>query len=226
MDALRNAVGESERKMEGRALRILGGAAALVATIALCFFFVDRQIATLLRPHFYGEPFFIALTYIAKPLAPCAAIILAFIAARAFIRGGPLTEGERTFLRFACAIIVAAALCAQAKILFGRTWPETWVNNNPSWFGNGVFGFFPFTDSRGFASFPSGHTTVVAAFAGAVWRLWPKLRWVGVLATALVAIGLLGANYHWLSDIVAGAVLGGATGLAAATIGQRQPRAL
>jgi hypothetical protein len=39
-----------------------------------------------------------------------------------------------------------------------------------------------------------------------------------------VVIGLLGADYHWLSDIMAGAVLGGATGAAAARVGCQASR--
>ncbi|KAI96216.1 PA-phosphatase [Rhodomicrobium udaipurense JA643] len=207
-------------------IRFVAGLGVVAAIVVFGFFFVDRQIAGLLRPQYYGDPFFVALTYIAKPLAPAAAIILALIATRNYLRGGSLTAREDEMLRLSLAIVVSAALAVQLKILFGRTWPETWVNNNPSWFANGVYGFFPLTDSRGFASFPSGHTTVIAALAGAVWRLWPKLRFVGVIATALVGIGLLGATYHWFSDIVAGAVLGFVTGLAAASIGKTQPDAL
>ena len=32
--------------------------------------------------------------------------------------------------------------------------------------------------------------------------------------------GLLGADYHWLSDILAGAILGGTIGVAAGRIGR------
>jgi membrane-associated phospholipid phosphatase len=41
-----------------------------------------------------------------------------------------------------------------------------------------------------------------------------------VILALAVAIGLLGADYHWLSDIVAGATVGVATGVAAAKIGR------
>ena len=106
---------------------------------------------------------------------------------------------------------------------FGRTWPETWVCNNLSYFGNGTYGFFPFHGGQGYASFPSGHTTAMTAFAGSLWFLWPKLRWLGIVLTLAVVIGLLGADYHWLSDIVAGAILGGTTGAVAANIGRQGP---
>ncbi len=171
----------------------------------------------MLRPNFAGERIFVWLTYISTPLSPLAAFL---IAALAFLRiaRGSLTLTEAALVRMACAIILAGLFTYGLKEVFGRTWPETWVNNNPSYFGNGVFGFFPFHGGREYASFPSGHTTAICAFAGALWFLWPRLRWVGVALAALVAIGLLGANYHWLSDIIAGAIVGVTTGWAAARL--------
>ena len=108
----------------------------------------------------------------------------------------------------------------ELKDVFGRTWPETWVNNNPSYFTNGTYGFFPFHGGQGWRAFPSGHTTAIAAAAGAAWCLWPKHRRLGVPLALAVAIGLLGANYHWLSDILAGAIVGVTTGVVAAKVGR------
>lgn len=193
--------------------------AALIALVALSFFFLDRPLAEALRPYFNGVPVFIWLTYLVKPLAPAASIVAAFVGARALARGS-LTPTELALLRVCCAILIAGVLTYELKEVFGRTWPETWVNNNPSYFGNRTFGFFPFHGGQGYASFPSGHTTATAALAGALWLLYPKLRWLGVALVIAVAVGLLGADYHWLSDILAGAIVGVATGTIAARIGR------
>ncbi len=146
------------------------------------------------------------------------------MAARALARGS-LTPAESAVLRVACAILIAWALKEELKFGFGRTWPETWIKccPNPSYFGDGTYGFFPFTGGQGYASFPSGHTTAITAFAGSLWFLWPKLRWLGIVLTLAVVIGLLGADYHWLSDIIAGGILGGTTGAVAANIGRHGP---
>jgi membrane-associated phospholipid phosphatase len=54
---------------------------------------------------------------------------------------------------------------------------------------------------------------------GLIWSAsLSRLRWRGVALAAAVAIGLLGANYHWLSDIIAGAIVGVTTGWATARI--------
>jgi membrane-associated phospholipid phosphatase len=191
----------------------------LIACVTLAYFFVDRQLATALKPYLGGVKLFPELTHAVDPLAPLATFGAALIAGRSLCRGA-LTPIEATILRICCAILIAVALKDVMKGAFGRTWPETWACNNPSYFGNGTYGFFPFQGGQGYASFPSGHTTVMSAFAGALWFLWPKLRWLGVVLTLAVAIGLLGADYHWLSDILAGAILGGATGVASARVGR------
>ncbi len=196
----------------------------LFALVALAYFFADREVAAALKPYLGGIKVFPQLTHIVDLLPPLASIGAAAIAGRALWRGS-LTPLESAFLRLCCAILIAIAVKEVLKGAFGRTWPETWVCNNPSYFGNGVYGFFPFHGGQGYASFPSGHTTAMTAFAGSLWCLWPKLRWLGIVLTLAVVIGLLGADYHWLSDIIAGAILGGTTGAAAANIGRQGPPA-
>ncbi|MFY9657595.1 MAG: phosphatase PAP2 family protein [Methylocystis sp.] len=205
---------------DDRIMRIALVYAGLFALVALSYFFLDRQVASGLRPYTHGVQLFVWLTYIVNPLIPLACIAAAFIGARALVRGS-ITPAESTLLRICCAILIAYVLKEQLKYVFGRTWPETWTNNNPSFFGNpSTYGFFPMHGGPGYASFPSGHTTLVATVAGALWSLVPKLRWPGVALVIAVAAGLLGADYHWLSDILAGAVLGVTTGVAAARIGR------
>ena len=197
---------------------------ALFALTALAYFFADRQLATYLRQYLAGNELFPRLTHIVDPLGPLASIGVAVIGARAFARGS-LSPFELAVLRMCCAILITWALKEELKWVFGRTWPETWVKGtpNPSYFGNGVYGFFPFHGGQGYASFPSGHTAAATAFAGSLWFLWPRLRWLGILLTLCVVIGLLGADYHWLSDIIAGGILGATTGAVAANIGSQGP---
>lgn len=214
-----NRVVEARDLKGGSAARTAVVFAAIILAMTLSYFFLDRQLAVFLHTYLNGAPLFVWLTYVVNPLAPAASIIAAFIGARALARGS-LTHNESALLRLSCAILIAGVLTHELKEVFGRTWPETWVDRNPSYFGNGTYGFFPFHGGRGYAAFPSGHTTAAAAFAGAVWSLWPRLRWLGVALVLIEAIGLLGADYHWLSDIMAGATVGVATGLVAARIGR------
>lgn len=198
--------------------------AGLFACVALAYFFADRELAAALRPHLKGLEFFPWLTHIADPLGPLSCIGAAVAAARGLARGS-LAPLETALLRVSCAVLIVWALKEQLKWAFGRTWPETYLSccPNPSYFGSGTYGFFPFHGGQGYASFPSGHTAAITAFAGAVWVLLPRLRWLGAALALAVAIGLLGAGYHWLSDILAGAILGGSTGIAAARLGRGAP---
>lgn len=59
-----------------------------------------------------------------------------------------------------------------------------------------------------YGSFPSGHTTIPFFAAGFLWFWLPSLRPVLFIIPALVVIGLLATNSHFLSDIIGGAGLG------------------
>lgn len=185
----------------------------IAGLVAMLVWFVDRPLAEALRAQFAGNPVFVWMTYPAKPLASISALLLIGLAVRAGANAG-LTRRENALLRGACAILIAWAFTYILKEVCGRTWPETWVDNNPSYFGTGTYGFFPFAGGIKYAAFPSGHMTVIAAFAGALWFKRFKWRWIGIVLSISVAIGLLGANYHWLSDIIAGTFIGAAVAFA------------
>ncbi len=90
------------------------------------------------------------------------------------------------------------------------------MGDNLSWIRDGVFGFFPFHQGPGWGSFPSGHTAVITTTATILWLVWPELRIVWVVAS--VVVGLIGANYHFVSDIIGGLYLGVAIGLGMAAL--------
>ena len=114
----------------------------------------------------------------------------------------------------ACSIsfVTANFINNQLKYAFGRTWPETWIQNNSSLIQNGVFGFNPFHGGPGFASFPSGHVAAVCAMITVLWWAYPNLRPIYLVCVAAVAVGLIGANYHFLSDIFGGIFVGVSVG--------------
>lgn len=189
---------------------LLAGLSCLIL-VSLSIAFLDRAVSSWSHQYLHTAIGFIWLTWIAEAPVPVAAVIL--LGAGCAIAGGwrPGRCG-RILIAGGVATLVAVALKDQLKFAFGRTWPETWIHDNPSWIGNGVFGFEPFHGGPGWASFPSGHTTAIAAPMAILWQTLPRWRWLWAGMVGLVAIGLLGADYHWLSDIVAGAYLGAAVG--------------
>jgi len=128
------------------------------------------------------------------------------------ISGAPLSRFEAVGLLSGLSLGVGVAIKDQLKLAFGRTWPETWLHNNPSLIQNGVYGFNPFHGGAAYASFPSGHTTAVCAVMSVLWLCYPQLRGIVALIVAAVIIGLLGADYHFLSDVIAGAFIGTSVG--------------
>jgi membrane-associated phospholipid phosphatase len=66
-----------------------------------------------------------------------------------------------------------------------------------------------------YQSFPSGHMAATCAVVSVLWIWYPRLRWLVTIAGIAVGVGLIGANYHFLSDVIAGAFIGISIGLRA-----------
>jgi membrane-associated phospholipid phosphatase len=201
--------------------------AACLVLVVFCIAFVDRPVANyahdVLR---VNEPIYKRMTQIVDPIPVYAGLVTAWYAIAALFGRRPGPRGA-VALRIALAILVAIALKEQLKFLAGRTWPETWTNNNPSYIKDGVYGFFPMKawfaagGGRGYHAFPSGHMTAISVAAVSLALVFPRWRWLAAVPMAIVAIGMIGANYHWVSDLIAGGFLGTAVAVAAHRLGRR-----
>jgi len=192
---------------------------ACAALSTLCVLFVDRPAARFAHDVIGRHDLLRDLTLIPEYLLPAAAILVVVLGLTALARGR-LPYHTRVLLLASVSFILAQAIKDQLKYAFGRLWPETWVNHNPSFIDTGDYGFFPFHGGPGWGSFPSGHMTAITSVMAVLWLGWPKLRplWAGLVA--LVAIGLYGMDYHFVGDMVAGSFLGSAVGAGVARIGK------
>lgn len=179
-----------------------------VVLICLAIAFVDRPASTWSYQHLHRPYAMDRLTHLVDPLQPLAIAGLAVVTLAVLLGGYVPGKAGQAVLAASLAILVSVAIKEQLKSFFGRTWPETWVNDNPSWIRDHVFSFNLMHGGQGWASFPSGHTTQMAALATVLWLTYPRLRWLGVLLVAAVVIGLWGSDYHWVGDILAGGTLG------------------
>jgi membrane-associated phospholipid phosphatase len=178
-------------------------AAAVIAS----YLWLDRPLALFVHEQLKHFDAFEKLTYIPEYTTPL--VLIAFVAVGLWgLSGRPLSRLQTVVILAAAGLSVAEAVKDQLKYVFGRTWPETWVRNNPSFIRDGVFGFNPFHGGPGYASFPSGHTTAICALLSVFWICYPRYRPLYALCMAAVAIGLVGANFHFLGDVIAGAFLG------------------
>ncbi len=87
------------------------------------------------------------------------------------------------------------------KPLFGRTSIDEFLYW-PSHYG------FYFFEGGWRSNFPSGHMALVAAIATVVWREFPRLRWISAVVFALATFLLLFGEWHFVSDLIAGALWG------------------
>jgi membrane-associated phospholipid phosphatase len=212
-------------------LRIGGAAVSCAFLVVISVRLIDRPVATWVHEHLGDSRFawlrlyrdghllpigpFSFMAGPAEALGPLALFVLVLLALAATAGWRPKARA-RAVLAVCLSVIVALEVNREIKIVFGRTWPESWLGDNPSWIRDGVFEFSPFHGGNGWHSFPSGHTSVITTAATLLWLLWPELRILWAAIVAMVVIGLIGANYHFVSDIIGGLYLGVAIGLGSA----------
>jgi hypothetical protein len=177
------------------------GLAVTAAGVTAFYLWLDQPIAFFVQRNVADKTVFVWLQ-----LIPVAFLLLSF-----FVLAwcGLRTLMDRPFSRvqslgMACTIsfISTNLITNQLKYAFGRTWPETWIENNPSLIQNGAFCFQSFT-RRPWLRVVSigscgrclcgddGVVVVIREFASDLCRLCSRgCGW------------LIGANYHFLSDIL------------------------
>jgi membrane-associated phospholipid phosphatase len=179
--------------------------------VGVSYLWLDIPIATFAHTVTAPTRFYSKLTLLPEPLVPASLLVL-FALGLWVLMEQPLFRPLRVGLLCSVSLIVAEVVKNELKYIFGRTWPETWINGNPSLMHDGVYGFNFFHGGQGYASFPSGHTVAVCAIASVLWICYPRFRVLYAAAVAAVTIGLVGADFHFLSDIIAGGFVGTTTG--------------
>src|SRR6516164_2828522 len=166
-------------------------ALALTAVaVVISFYWLDRPIALFVHnqlPHGtrkVAQP----LSYIPDPLIWVAAITFVVLGLVG-LSGRSLSKMQSVLLVCSVSLMVAETIKNELKFLFGRTWPETWYQNNPSFISDGSYGFNWFHGGQAYASFPSGHMAAVCAITAVFWFCYPRSRPLCALLVAAVVIG-------------------------------------
>jgi membrane-associated phospholipid phosphatase len=197
-----------------RTLAFRTAAALLVGVVLvlICYFFVDRPMAWFVHDHCcWSEEFWRWPPLVSEWMKNAAVLVMMPIVLWwAWKPGGRL----QTILAALCAACLSATVLKQfLKWTAGRYWPETWKHQNPSLIGNGAYGFHPFHAGVAYESFPSGHAAVTCAMMAVLWVACPRWRWLWGLLGAVVCGALVGMNYHFVGDVIAGAILGSIAGV-------------
>jgi membrane-associated phospholipid phosphatase len=209
-----------------KSLRIWSlGLLGTVIAVTVSYLWLDRPIAQFAHAELPTYRLFEKLTLIADALTPLAIVAFLVLGLRG-LTTNRLSRFQSVVLLSGVTLAVAVIIKDQLKFAFGRPWPETWTRNNLSFIRDGAYGFHPF-HGGGYASFPSGHTTMICTVMTVLWICYPGFRPLYALCMVAVAVGLVGANFHFLSDVIAGAFLGISAGWLGVTlweISERQVR--
>lgn len=185
--------------------------AACTVLVIICYYFVDRRVAFFVHDH--QVPRFKELRWLTEPpplvqsWSPLVLVILLIRRA-----GGPWRRWQYVLFAACVSVIVADQFRESMGDLFGRYWPETWHNDNPSLIGTGAYGFHPFQVGDDVGSFPSGHSARILGFASVFWIAMPRVRWLCAVLAVPMVVALVAMNYHFVGDTIAGSALGAIVG--------------
>jgi len=177
------------------------------------FTFVDRPVSDFMRGVDAAHPafinFFRSITDFAKSkwyLWPSGfALIVCVCAARSRL----LTEAQKqrvtkyghNLFFFFSSIALSGLITDTLKPILGRARPVEMLRE-------GLYGFRPFTFHSVWNSMPSGHTTTAATAAYLLIVFFPRGRWLWLAFGAILSISRVMVNAHYMSDIVAGMMVG------------------
>src|SRR5215469_14929957 len=155
---------------------------AITAVVTIvCYFWLDQPLALFLHRNIADRTVFVWLQRLPVTFPLLSSLILAWC--------GLWTLMDRSFSRvqsvaLTCSIsfISTSLINHQLKYAFGRTWTNTWIENNPSLIQNGAFGFNPFHGGLGFASFPAAICSVMTV-------LWRRFGAATITSAPLIAGG-------------------------------------
>jgi membrane-associated phospholipid phosphatase len=186
-------------------LRVWGAALlASICVIVVSVVWLDRPIAYFVNDAFGQNLIVGSFTGARSLFSPLAVLVfLVFVARRIALR--PFGRLDVALILTDLSIILTKPLVAELKVAFGRTWPQY---HTPSLIGDGAFAFKFFQSGPSFGSFPSGHMASICALFVVFWLWYPAYWLIYTAAIVGMAAALVIGNYHFLSDVIGGALVG------------------
>jgi membrane-associated phospholipid phosphatase len=163
------------------------------------------------------------LLHFMQKIPKCLAVLLAFIGLWEANRWSKntISSVDHCLILTTISYVTALGVNYFLKFLFGRSLPATLLDENMSLISHGVYGFHFFHWGTDYQSFPSGHIAVTCVVTTVLWEYYPRLRWFGSLICTLVVISLIGAYHHFVSDVIAGALVGVGVGRMVLSLGKK-----
>lgn len=180
-----------------------------VVPVALAVYYVmghlDTAVALYVQQHLYANRIWHRYTSLipdALLLVVILITVVSFLLYRLRLSSGKLDRLALMYKMLACAAPVSFCSKSLFKYVFGRITTREWLRTP------GEAGFHWFQGTESHVGFPSGHMLVITALAAVVCRLHPGWRSVSLPVLLLLAVALVATNYHFVSDVLAGAYLG------------------
>ncbi|BCS53367.1 hypothetical protein GSbR_21070 [Geobacter sp. SVR] len=121
---------------------------------------------------------------------------------RRLISRGVIDTVALTWKMLAIAAPLSFLVKSVLKYVFGRIPTRVWLLPPHD------YSFHWLAEGASQSGFPSGHMLVFTALIAIWWRSHPRCRAMCFLALSLLALALIATNYHFLSDVIAGAYIG------------------
>ncbi len=173
--------------------------------IAVSYFALDKSVALLIRKMWMsGAGFSFFSAEIPDFLPFLVLLITGFAWAASFYlaRKKIYNTHTRFFQLLSITVPLAYAFKEILKFAFGRIETRLWLRHP------GPAEFHWFQGSEQYGGFPSGHMAVITVLAAALSFYYPRYRTISFAGLILLALALILTNYHFLSDIIAGAYTG------------------
>jgi membrane-associated phospholipid phosphatase len=183
----------------------IGSALALTPLLVLCVRFLDIPVALYVRNRLYSNTHWSKLTSNLPDLLLMVVLLTTFVAFSLYLirtKKGIYDTATSFEKLVTWAAPVSYLTKSVLKFVFGRVNTRTWLQEP------GLYGFHWFQRREGCEGFPSGHMIVIVTLFAALWRFYPKSRPFCLAIASLLGIALIATNYHFLSDVIAGAYLG------------------
>jgi membrane-associated phospholipid phosphatase len=178
------------------------------AAIGLSIAYLDVPVAVFLDTHLRHTQFWVGLNFALHPLPLLVIGALFFLLGCGvwLIAGRSLRLSAEVPLLCSWATIWAVAAEHIGKRIFGRGWPD------PTFVREHLSGFHFLHGETHWNSFPSGTALISFAVLAVLWMVRPRWRTGSSIIAAVILAAVVLGNYHWLSDLIAGAFLGACIG--------------
>jgi membrane-associated phospholipid phosphatase len=196
--------------MMNRSIFLWCGSSLATATIIIaCIRWVDYPVAAMFLGNFQpGSPTENILSGI--NIITAQLLVIGALAITNLWKGG-LPKWANTLLVACTASVLAYTLNDTIlKVIFGRINPSTFYLFYPA-----KFNLF---HSDEYCSFPSGHMMLATAFLAVVFFAYSR-TWIAIVPLMLLGgVVLVQGEWHYVSDVIAGAFLGFTFGLVTADL--------